>query len=421
MKIGIVGFGHYSFQYMDIWMKHPLIEKVVGAEFLDERRKEAEDLYGIKTYKTYEEMLEFEPELDAVAIFTGRHLHGPMVIKALKLGKHVFSAVPMGVNEEEVCEILRLVKETRLIYMMAETCYYFPCSVWCREQYKQGKFGKFQYGESQYYHDISEMYDVFYASATKDKPWQWFAGIPPMFYSTHSTSMLYSVINERPVEVSCYGIRDNYEDKIYGEDKNEWGNPYSNQTALVRMSGGGVARINEFRRIGTTKPSSYLNGLYGDLGAYEYSGAQHLFSRNVFEPKEFTTTNVSDEINSFNWLKEKDNLDIGAIFDYKYHRGFSPCHNYNRLPKELLNVNEGEYKRAMDGHNGSHILLVDDFVRAVKSGNLPPVDPWLAAYCTITGIYAHKSSMMGGVPVKIPDLGEKPADWNYIDYEDIKY
>ena len=130
MKIGIVGFGHYSFQYMDIWMKHPLIEKVVGAEFLDERRKEAEDLYGIKTYKTYEEMLEFEPELDAVAIFTGRHLHGPMLIKALKLGKHVFSAVPMGVNEEEIREILRLVKETRLIYMMAETCYYFPCSVY---------------------------------------------------------------------------------------------------------------------------------------------------------------------------------------------------------------------------------------------------------------------------------------------------
>ena len=29
--------------------------------------------------------------------------------------------------------------------------------------------------------------------------------------------------------------------------------------------------------------------------------------------------------------------------------------------------------------------------------------------------------MMGGVPVKIPDLGEKPADWNYINYDDIKY
>ena len=82
-------------------------------------------------------------------------------------------------TEEEIFEILRLVKETRLTYMMAETCYYFPCAVWTRDQYKKGAFGKFTYGESQYYHDISEMYSVFYASAhNTDKSWQWFAGIP---------------------------------------------------------------------------------------------------------------------------------------------------------------------------------------------------------------------------------------------------
>lgn len=39
LKIGIVGFGEYSQSYMDLWMNHPLIEKVVGAEFISSRRE----------------------------------------------------------------------------------------------------------------------------------------------------------------------------------------------------------------------------------------------------------------------------------------------------------------------------------------------------------------------------------------------
>ena len=91
-----------------------------------ERRAHIVKHYGIKMYETYDELLEKEPDIQCIGIFTPRHLHGPMVIKALKLGKHVFSAVPMGINEDELMEILDIVKETRLTYMMAETCYYFP-------------------------------------------------------------------------------------------------------------------------------------------------------------------------------------------------------------------------------------------------------------------------------------------------------
>ena len=38
VKIGIVGFGEYSESYLDLWLNHPLVEKVVGAEFIAERR-----------------------------------------------------------------------------------------------------------------------------------------------------------------------------------------------------------------------------------------------------------------------------------------------------------------------------------------------------------------------------------------------
>lgn len=423
IKLGIVGFGEYSLSYLDLWLAHPLVECVVGAEFIDERRAHVSETYGIKMYKSYDEMLEAEPELDCIGIFSQRHQHGPMVIKALSLGKHVFSAVPMGIEEEEVFQILELVKKTRLTYMMAETCYYFPCAVWCRENYAKGRFGKFVYGESQYYHDVMDMMGTFAAQGDR---WKRVAGIPPMYYSTHSMSMLFSAIDDYPVDVTCFGYVDTEGDNIYGEGKNDWDNPYSNETAILRMSGGGIARINEFRRCGTVRPTSYITGLYGDKGAYEGSGNQHLFSRNDFySNQEFTSETVSDEINTFNYLAERDTMADGdGRVKYKYMAGFSKVHDLDRLPPAFRSMGEREIHVGLNsvyGHNGSHAFLVDDFVRSVLTGKLPPVDPWMSAHYTIAGIYAHKSAMQGGVTLKLPEIGRAPEDWAHVDMDEIKY
>ena len=130
VNIGIVGFGEFSESFLDIWLEHPGVGNVLGAELIDERREHIAKNYGIKMYSSYDEMLEKEPSINCVGIFSQRHQHGPMIIQGLKAGKHVFSAVPMGCTEDEVMEILKLTEEKRLIYMMAETCYYFPCAVW---------------------------------------------------------------------------------------------------------------------------------------------------------------------------------------------------------------------------------------------------------------------------------------------------
>jgi len=422
-SIGIIGFGEYSISHLDIWLNHPLVERVVGAEMDTERRNHISQTYGIQMYESYDELLEKEPDIPCIGIYTPRHLHGPMIIRALKLGKHVFSAVPMGITKEEVFEILELVKTTRLTYMMAETCYYFPCAIWCRKAYKEGRFGKFVYGAAQYCHDIMDMQ---YAYATEGDRWKWVAGIPPMYYSTHSMSMLFSSIDDHPVDVTCFGIEDTTGDGIYGKGNNQWDNPYSNETAILRMSKGGVARINEFRRIGTTRPSSYISGLYGDLGAYEGSGMQHLFSRNVFgENREYSSIDVSDEINA-HFYNNLDDADLKAKqtlgrTKYYYMTGFSDVHDLSRLPKSLVNIMDVAHTDSALGHNGSHIFLVDDFVRSVITGKLPPIDPWMAATYTVTGIYAHESAMQGGVTLNLPEIGKAPADWEHIDFSDIQY
>ena len=44
----------------------------------------------------------------------------------MKAGKHVISAVPAGLSEEQLVEILETVRKTGMKYMMAETSYYRP-------------------------------------------------------------------------------------------------------------------------------------------------------------------------------------------------------------------------------------------------------------------------------------------------------
>mgnify|MGYP004526294363 CR=1 FL=1 len=414
IKIGIVGFGEFSESFLDLFLTHPDVERVVGAELMPERRAHIEKQFAIsKMYSSYDEMLECEDSLDCVGIFTQRHQHGPMVIKALNSGKNVFSAVPMSCEIDEVLEIIRLVEAKRLIYMAAETCYYFPCAIFCRERQREGRFGRFVYGEAQYYHDITEMFDSFSGSGGNE--WKKIAGIPPMYYSTHSMSMLFLSADERPTEVSCFGFEDTVGDGIYGKGNNYWDNPFSNEAALFKLSGGGVARINEFRRCGTNKPSSYISSFIGTHASYMCNGMHHTFTLgNVFGQTP-SVEYVSSLINTQKYVNARDTMDLfHDPVKYEYHRGYSAIHDLSRLPVAHRSIPDG-------GHNGSHAFLVDDFVRAVMTGKLPPNNAWDAAACMIPGIIAHESAMQGGKVLKIPALERAPEDWETIDYNDRKY
>jgi len=60
-----------------------------------------------------------------------------MAVEALKLGKHVISAVPAAMSVQEAEELLSVVKQTGRKYMMAETSRYrqeiLTCIDWARK------------------------------------------------------------------------------------------------------------------------------------------------------------------------------------------------------------------------------------------------------------------------------------------------
>lgn len=396
-SIGVCGTG-FGAPFAELFQAHPGVSEVVLADLDQARLTETAAHLGVsRTVRTFDELL--ASDVDAVGIFTQRYMHGPQAIAALKAGKHVYSAVPMGVTREELEEILDLVRKTGLTYMMGETSYYYPATLYCRQQFQKGAFGRVFYGEACYYHDMEDFYGIFARSGGDD--WKRIASFPPMLYATHSVSMLVSVTGERMTSVSCLGSRDETDDGIFREEVSQWGNPFSNQTALFETSDNGMARINEFRRIGWHTGNSVHLSLYGTEGSYEEQSGINGPTQIWVTPQRGESFDLrpllacNDTIHQDERTRHLEGLSEHERIDFL--SGLSQVHPRNRLP--------AEFKGKPNGHLGSHQFLADDFVRAVNTGELPPVHAWEAARYTLPGIIAHESSMRGGERLPIPDLG----------------
>jgi predicted dehydrogenase len=413
LRIGVVGSG-FSRQFIPLFQAHPHVEHVALAELVPERREAVAKEFSLtETYASFDDMLAKGRDLNCIALFTSRYQHGPMVVQALKAGKHVYSAVPIGDTVEEIRDIIELVKKTRLTYMMGETCYYYPCAMFCRQMVRAGRFGDFVYAEAQYYHDMAHgFYDGFargfqaFENAAGDG-WKTVAGVPPMLYPTHSVGMVLSALDAHATKVSCYGYRDTVDPDIFSEAANRWGNPFSNETAVMQLDNGGIIRINEYRRIGWRKPSSHVQCMYGTKGGYEGSVGRYVMvdefgSRAVM-------TDVSDRINPVGFLAEKNDPEaIQKMVNGGYHDDLSEVQfaKAKTLPKEFQGL--------PNGHMGTHKFLVADFVDAVTQNKLPPVHAWNAARYMLPGIKAHESAMNGSKALDVPDFGDPPADWELL-------
>ncbi len=93
-----------------------------------------------KFYKNYEDMLE-DPEIEAVIIATPLKLHGPMAIKALQAGKHVFTEKTMAYTTEECVEMTRLAKQNNLNLQVGHQRFYNPLYWDAYRMYAEGLLG----------------------------------------------------------------------------------------------------------------------------------------------------------------------------------------------------------------------------------------------------------------------------------------
>lgn len=399
-SIGMIGAGQFAPNFAELFDRHPGVSRVLATDAIEGRAEKMVADLGLAGTARDAEALLADPDIDAIAIFTQRWTHGPLVVEALRAGKHVYSAVPMAATPDEAEAIIREVERTKLTYMMGETSYYNPATVYARARQAAGDFGRIFYLEGDYVHDMDlGFYDAYRYSG--GKAWKATASFPPMWYPTHSIGGVLGAIPSHAIGVSCVGMRDDRGDGVFDREVSMFGNDFSNMSALFELSGGGAMRINEFRRVGY--PSARRESrfrFFGTEGSFE-----QLVTTSLWMGKD-EVEDVTEllEASASMALDDPRLAGVAAELRPAFVSGHAPAHEslIGRLP--------AEFAGAPNGHEGAHQLLADDFVTAVNTCTLPPVNAWQAARYTVPGHIANESAHHNGERLTVPDFGDAPVE-----------
>ena len=387
LRLAIIGGGQFSSSFIHLFQAHPFVEEVALVELNPERRASIAAKFSIKqTFASLSEL--WDSDFNAVAIFTPRWTHAQIALEAIQNGRHVYTAVPMGITQEEISQLVETSSKTKLTYFMAETSFYYPAVVFSRKKFAEGQMGKFVYGEGEYLHDMSHGFSDAYAANGGDD-WKSTASFPPMLYSTHSVSTILSVTGAQATSVTCIGLKDTAGDGIFDSNVSMWKNDQSNQIALFETSDGGVMRIAELRRVGTAPLESTVRmSIFGTEGSFEQQvGYASWATKNSFDI-------ITDEIGTFSDVENPYSLKPDYIPPNLWDGGFARVHDRSQLPKEFVGLS--------NGHGGSHQFMVDDFVMDAVGERKAPMNVIDAARFTIPGVLAHQSAQMAGQKLQIP-------------------
>jgi len=387
LRLAVIGGGQFSSSFIHLFQAHPFVEEVALVELNSERRASIAAKFSIKqTFASLSEL--WNSDFNAVAIFTPRWTHAQIASEAIQNGRHVYTAVPMGITQEEISQLVEASSKTKLTYFMAETSFYYPAVVFSRRKFAEGQMGKFVYGEGEYLHDMSHGFSDAYAANGGDD-WKSTASFPPMLYSTHSVSTILSVTGAQATSVTCIGLKDTAGDGIFDSNVSMWKNDQSNQIALFETSDGGVMRIAELRRVGTAPLESTVRmSIFGTEGSFEQQvGYASWATKNSFDI-------ITDEIGTFSDVENPYSLKPDYIPPNLWDGGFARVHDRSQLPKEFVGLS--------NGHGGSHQFMVDDFVMDAVGERKAPMNVIDAARFTIPGVLAHQSAQIAGQKLQIP-------------------
>ncbi len=396
-SVAMIGSGQFSGSFAHLFHLHPGVTAVYAVDTLPERADELVSKYGLAgAFPSFDDALTSK-DVDAVAIFTQRWSHGPLVTKALRAGKHVYSAVPMAISAEEIGAIIDAVRETGLTYMMGETSHYNPAVVYARAMIDGGEFGRLFYAEGDYLHDMDlGFYDAYKFSG--GDTWKATASYPPMLYCTHSIGGILGAWNTHATSVSAIGVVDDRGDGVFDREVSMFDNDFSNMTGLFEVAGGGSFRVNEFRRVGY--PSFIRES------RFRWFGTEATFEQMTTTATRQDKSGVTDVSEAIEPRKATEGElagleNISPTLRDAFLSGMAPVHDPSPLPQEFAG--------APNGHEGAHHFLANDFVTAVNNSTLPPVNAWQAARYTLPGVYALESARRGGERLPIDDFGDAPS------------
>lgn len=367
MNVAIIGLG-FGAEFIPIYQKHPNAEMYAICQRNEEKMNAIGDEFRIAVrYTDYDELLK-DPNIDAVHINTPIPNHGEQSIKALKAGKHVACTVPMATTVEECKQIVELVKETGLTYMMMETVVYAREFLFMKELYDKGELGKIQYLKASHQQDMDGW------------PNYW-PGLPPMHYATHCVGPVLALTKGEAEYVSCFGSGTIREELIP-----IYNSPFAVESTHIKFRNSDLS-AHVYR--------SLFDVARQYRESFEVYGSKKSVEWPLIEGKPLvvhTAKKPEPEI-----PEEVESPDYAKYLPEEIQR-FTTKGVYDTDDNQHLSFTQGA------GHGGSHPHLVHEFVSALIEGKEPYPNAKQSANITCVGILAHESALQGGKQIALPDF-----------------
>ena len=115
LKIGIIGTGWIAESHIESYLKMPDVQIVAAADLIEGKAEAFMKRYGVEGvhfYRTHKDMIDNEPELDAVSICTYNTQHAGPAIYALEHGLNVLLEKPFTVTLDEAVEVMKAEKKS---------------------------------------------------------------------------------------------------------------------------------------------------------------------------------------------------------------------------------------------------------------------------------------------------------------------
>lgn len=152
IKIGVIGCGSVSTQYLPHLSKSSYVELVSACDIIPERARLQATKYRIPNYYPHIDQLLTGPWFDLMVNLTDMQEHGRLNKEALTAGRHVWSEKPMANTYKEGKALLELAKEKKLRIWGAPAVVNSPQFAFMGKAIREGKLGKISGAHAHYGH-----------------------------------------------------------------------------------------------------------------------------------------------------------------------------------------------------------------------------------------------------------------------------
>ncbi|MBX2815114.1 MAG: Gfo/Idh/MocA family oxidoreductase [Saprospiraceae bacterium] len=361
-NVAIVGLG-FGAEFIPIYQKHPLANMHAICQRTQTKLDEIGDAFGVeKRYSDYSELLK-DPAIDFVHINSPIGDHAAQSIAALKAGKHVACTVPMATTVEECRQIVDLVEQTGLHYMMMETVVYSREFLFVKEMYDKGELGKVQFLRASHQQEMAGW------------PGYW-EGLPPMHYATHCVGPVLALTRNQAEYVSCFGSG-----TIDAQLIPKYNSPFAIESCHIKFRDSDLAAEITRSLFNTARQYRESFDVYGSKKSFEWTLIEH----------EQSVIHTGEE-------PERVTIPDYAHLLPPEIAPFTTAGVYDEDDNQHLSFIQGA------GHGGSHPHLCHEFLSALTENRSPYPNAKESANITCVGILAHESAMEGGVIKQMPDF-----------------